>query len=84
MNSYIVWGNPWSGISEEAASLSLNCCYVTYPIFSRHDRFGWGDFEPQADSGNNAPYSMRHLTQEIFGITEEIAQEAKQFRFDLC
>lgn len=78
--SVVVWGNPWS---KTDAAYS-KCCYVCYPIFSSHSKYGWGDFIPNADNGENRAFSYRHLIDEIFtGITDEVAQQAKTYRFDL-
>jgi len=54
-----------------------------YPIFCGHGKYGWGAFIRLADSGGDWPTSFRHTTWDVLGITEEMAQEAKNFRFDL-
>lgn len=76
MESVIIWGNPWNGPF-------MGCSYVCYPIFTKHGRFGWGDFCQPADNGEDVPYSNRHEIGDMFGITEAMAQEAREYRFDL-
>lgn len=76
-HSAIVWGSPWNG------PVWNDCSYVIYPIFLRGQKFGWGDFCQAADNGENFLCSYRHDIREYLGITEKIAQEAKQYRFDL-
>lgn len=80
--SIIVWGNPWNGIDLSIGG-PHECCYRIYPIFSSFGNYGWGNFIPEADSGESHPVSYRHETWDILGITEEMAQDAKSFRFDL-
>lgn len=77
IDSYVVWGSPWSGIRFEG------CSYVAYPVFSSFAKYGWGDYCPLAASGEDSPFSYDHLIGEILGINEEIAQQAKAYRFDL-
>jgi len=76
MESVIVWGSPWNGPF-------MGCSYVCYPIFTKHGRFGWGDFCQPADNGEDVPYSNRHEIGDMFGITEQMVQEAREYRFDL-
>lgn len=79
--SIVVWGNPWDGPHPEAP---YTCSYHVYPIFCSFDgKYGWGDFIPLADNGCGLPMSWRHDPIKMLGITESIAQRAKQYRFDL-
>lgn len=78
MDSYVVWGSPWNG----PVGISP-CSWIMYPIFASNGSFGWGDFIQRADNAEQYLYSSRHLIGDILGITEEIAQEARRFRFDL-
>lgn len=87
MESIIVWGNPWQGLDPrvEYGKWGPACCYVAYPIFSTHDsRYGWGNFCALADNGAGLPFSYRYRIESILGITEDMAQEAKEYRFDLA
>lgn len=81
--SIVVWGNPWDGV-DTSIDDSSECCYCVYPIFSSHAKYGWGDFDPVADNGNDYPISWRHNTFDVLGINESMAQEAKRYRFDLA
>lgn len=84
LESVVVWGNPWDGVDKTLFG-PTDCCYRVYPIFSSHQwAFGWGDFDPVSDSGNNLPVSYRHETLDVLGINESMAQEAKLYRFDLA
>lgn len=79
-NSVVVWGNPWAGpISENPYNLH---CYAAYPIFSNECRYGWGEFNPMADSGEDRPFSSIDVTS-LFGVSLRGATEASKFRFDL-
>ncbi|PKN53461.1 MAG: hypothetical protein CVU55_02235 [Deltaproteobacteria bacterium HGW-Deltaproteobacteria-13] len=80
--SVVVWGNPWDGV-DHSIDGPQECCYRVYPIFCSHGKYGWGDFIRLADNGGDWPTSYRHVTWDVLGITEEMAQEAKNFRFDL-
>jgi hypothetical protein len=82
--SILVWGNPWDGPRKDG--ITPLCSYVAYPIFCLfHGHWGWGDFEPIADWGGDGTelFSHRHPIGEMLGITEAMAQEARQYRFDL-
>lgn len=82
--SVIVWGSPWNGpVPELTADHFYPCCYYVFPVFSSLFGVGWGNFDRGMDNGNSHPASHRHCVNDIFGITEEIAQAAKLFRFDL-
>lgn len=82
LESVIVWGNPWDGPNPNGETGSS---YNVYPIFSSfHHDIGWGDFDPEFDSGRYAPISLCHPTWDVLGITEEMAQQAKKYRFDLA
>ena len=78
----LVWGSPWNGPPD--IELSPPCSYVLYPLFTSYGRYGYGDFYPDADHGDGHLWSWRHPIGDILGITEELAQEARQFRFDLA
>lgn len=79
LDSYIVWGNPWTGPVRQGL-----CSYICYPIFSDYDpEYGWGDFIQQCDNGESFPFSCRHDIRDVLGIDETMAQKARQFRFDL-
>jgi hypothetical protein len=84
IESVIVWGNPWSG-PDNKVCLDDKLSYVCYPVFTKHDRFGWGDFNQLADNGyDDVPFSYRHTFSEMFYChTERFIQEAKSYRFDL-
>jgi hypothetical protein len=82
MESIVVWGNPWDGVDKEIGG-PQECCYRVYPIFCSYGKYGWGDFIRLADNGCGWPTSSMHTTWDVLGITEEMAQEAKKFRFDL-
>lgn len=82
VESILVWGNPWSGPPSFSVD-SPQCCYVCYPIWSSYSKYGRGDFLRLADNGNDGPYSYRHSTIEMLGVTEQMAQQAKSYRFDL-
>jgi len=78
-DSYIVWGNPWDGPQKYSS-----CSYVCYPIFSSWTGgYGWGDFNPVADCGEEYPFSYRHNIEGVLGVTEPIIQAARNHRFDL-
>lgn len=86
--SIVVWGNPWDGI-DHSIDGPQECCYRVYPIFciktvSGNAKYGWGDFIRLADNGGDWPTSYRHETWDVLGITEEMVQEAKEYRFDLA
>ena len=80
--SIVVWGNPWDGVDKKIDG-PQECCYRVYPIFCSYGAYGWGDFIRLTDNGGDWPTSYRHPTWEVLGITEDMAQEAKEFRFDL-
>jgi len=80
--SIVVWGNPWDGLDRSIDGPD-QCCYRVYPIFCSHGKYGWGDFIRLADNGGDWPTSTRHSTWDILGITEEMAQESKEYRFDI-
>lgn len=83
--SVLVWGNPWNGVQKVFCG-SENLSYVCYPIFTKHDRFGWGDFLQNADNGcdGNPPFSNRHTFQDMFGCDYDYQiQAALKYRFDL-
>jgi hypothetical protein len=80
--SVVVWGNPWDGV-DQSIDPPAECCYRVYPIFCSHGKYGWGDFIRLLDNGGDWPTSSRHTTWDVLGITVEMAQEAKNFRFDL-
>lgn len=82
IESVLVWGNPWDGPAKKC-DVNVVCCYYVYPIFSRYAKYGWGDFAPLADHSEDAPKSHRHPIRDFLGITEQMAQEAKCYRFDL-
>jgi len=84
VESIVVWGNPWDGYDDYFEPLDPRCSYVAYPIFTRWGRYGWGDFIRLADNGSDQSFSYRHNLTEMLGITESIAQEAKDYRFDLA
>jgi hypothetical protein len=77
--SVIVWGSPWNGpVTGE------RCSYVSYPVFCSFDsKYGWGDFNREADTGGALPTSSRHPFGHMFNCSESIIQMAKSFRFDL-
>ncbi len=81
--SIIVWGNPWDGI-DKSISGPDGCCYHVYPIFSSRGKFGWGDFCRLAENGNDEPTSWAHDILTMFRITEDMAQEARRYRYDLA
>lgn len=81
--SIIVWGNPWSGPPEFGDSIRL-CSYVCYPVFSTESHYGWGDFNRGGDCGQSELWSSQHHIIDILGISEQLVQEAKSFRFDLA
>jgi len=80
--SIVVWGNTWDGVDSKIDGPN-DCCYRVYPIYSSYGKYGWGDFIRLADNGGNWPTSYRHDTYGVLGISEEMAQEARLFRFDL-
>lgn len=95
IESILVWGNPWEENQKERiwkyeslfgvdGLLNNESCYQAYPIFSSLYAYGWGNFSPMADSGCYKPISTVHKVVEMFGITNEIVQEAKSYRFDLA
>jgi len=81
VESIVVWGSPWNGPPDKYFLPA--CSYVAYPIFSSFAKYGWGDFIPTADYGCNEPYSYRHEIGHMLGIKEWMAQEAREYRFDL-
>lgn len=82
IESVLVWGSPWAGIQN--IGLATDLSYVVYPIFTKHNRFGWGDFCQAADNGDDIPYSFRHMFHEMFGCDSEAdIQDALKYRFDL-
>ena len=81
--SVIIWGNPWDGFDPEWPVPPPPCSYIVYPIFTKFGKFGWGNYIPLADHGWNEPFSTYHNMFGMFGIYEEIVQEAKNYRFDL-
>lgn len=81
--SVIVWGNPWEGDLVRRYLGYTSCCYVTYPIFTSIGKYGWGDFVRQGDNDEDVPFSYRHQTSEIFGITSDTVEKAMEYRFDL-
>jgi hypothetical protein len=83
VESLIVWGNPWAGDLVRKWLGYTSCCYVTYPIFTDTAKHGWGDFEQDADNGEDIPFSYRHTTANIFGITSDMVEKAMRYRFDL-
>jgi hypothetical protein len=76
VESIIVWGSPWKDGFN-------GCCYVSYPIFSSHSKYGWGDFSRSLDNDEDVPFSYRHEIGDILRITNEMALQAKEYRFDL-
>jgi len=80
--SVVVWGNPWDSV-DRSIDGPQECCYRVYPIFCSYGKYGWGNFIRLADNGGDWPTSSRHPTWDVLGITEAMAQEAKNFRFDL-
>ena len=84
--SVLVWGSPWASIHPVLKDYGMNLSYVCYPIFTRHDRFGWGDFCQLADSGYDCdpPFSQRHTFSDMFGCDFDFQiQAALKYRFDL-
>lgn len=78
--SYVVWGSP---LSDQGYNFIEDSPFVCYPIFTRIGKYGWGDFIPMADHGEEAPFSHRHPQTEILGITDEHIEQAMAYRFDL-
>jgi hypothetical protein len=81
--SIVVWGNPWDGVDKRIDG-PKECCYRVYPIFCSYGKYGWGDTIRDLDHGGDVPTSYRHPTWHVLGITEDMAQEAKEYRFDLA
>lgn len=94
--SYIVWGNPWSG--PPFKTTGKNRSYVAYPVFARLQgeaalsRCGWGGFSPRPGEWDfnelypevwGRPFSWLFNFEQTFGVTEAMAQEARRYRFDL-
>lgn len=65
--SIVVWGNPWDGPNPELKDFSESC-YYAYPIFTKHGKFGWGDFIRLADNGYDMPVSYRHNVNDMLDI----------------
>ena len=80
LESYVVWGSP---LSDQGYNFVEESPFVCYPIFTKIGKYGWGDFCPIADSGDDAPFSYRHPQTEIIGITGEHIKRAMAYRFDL-
>lgn len=78
--SYVVWGSP---LAKHGYNFIEESPFVCYPVFTRHGKYGWGDFNPWADIGEDAPFSYRHVQSEILGITGEHVAMALAYRFDL-
>lgn len=88
VESIVVFGNPWKGIDHGLYQGHCKpCSYRCFPIFSSFSKYGWGNFCMMSDSNwtqkKEQPVSGTHCIYELLGITEEIAQQAKEFRFDL-
>jgi len=79
--SIIVHGNPWTPCHPDDPY--KDCCYSAYPIFSSFAKYGWGDFFPIADIGDDSPFSVRHPIGDILGIDGWMATMAMGYRFDL-
>ena len=79
IDSYIVWGSPFNPAITRHKTI-----YVCYPIFTHFGKFGWGEYVPRADHGEDEPWSTRHDIVELFGITNAIAKAAMDYRFDLA
>lgn len=80
VESLIVWGSPWN-----PAGLPVSCfSYVAYPLFSSDCKYGWGDFMPIADHGDDElPFSHRHDCDEVLGPINRFADDSASHRFDL-
>lgn len=82
--TFVIWGNPWEDTQPEINVYSgRKCCYRVYPIFSSYTEYSnKGRFFRLDDK--YFPVSNEHNIFDMFGITEEIVQEAKEYRFDLA
>jgi hypothetical protein len=78
-SSMIVWGSPWNGTVAPAGRF-----YVATPIFHRWYWYGWGDYDHICNcTGGQVLYAPEYDLEDLFGLTNEVAQEAKRYRFDL-
>lgn len=84
IESILVFGNPWDKNEYLANTFSSGCCYISYPIFTKHGKYGWGDFNVAGDSGEDVPVSYRHNIKDLLGITPEMPIDARKYRFDLA
>lgn len=88
-DAFLVWGNPWDGPQDMGKPISNDCSYAGWPVYDR--RYDPPDFDtPHGTWILDPPYipgdasrDGEHGVFRLFGITEDIAQEAKKYRFDL-
>lgn len=74
-SSFIVWGNPWDGIPESYMTTS----YGVLELFVGFEECTFLQF-PDGEF----PLVGHRNVEDMFGMNEEVIQEAKQYRFDLA
>ena len=76
-DSFIAWGNPFSGppLFDEY-SVNGSCSYVFMPLFANF--WQHHDFDVHRESS-----SSECSARLVLGITEPVVQEAMKYRFDL-
>jgi hypothetical protein len=74
--SIIVWGSPYQ---------SLRYVFNVRPLYSRFWKYGWGDYWDFRDDDNPDPdpAAGEYDLANMLGVTDEIANIAKQYRYDL-
>ncbi len=81
LDSFLVWGSPfcndWDFNHIEYSP------FVCYPLFTTIGRFGWGEYDPTFECGEDHPFSFRHKQTEILGIQTHHIEKAMSYRFDL-